>query len=269
MILLLLSAAVLVSTAAPAPAVLAAETREISQAIDAGRLEQAKLMISRAIRNGDHGEAIDRLVADLSFASARHADALGQYKALLEAGVRAPGLCEKGVIVALKLAQLADARAFAACALAAPEVSWRAWNACGVIADLEENWAKARDCYGKAHALAPGEAAVVNNQGWSRLMSGDWVGALPFFEQAAKLDPDSTRIANNLELARSAVGADLPSRRTGESAHDWAARLNDAGVAAQLLGDKRRALAAFTQALYANENWYERAANNLEIAAKP
>jgi hypothetical protein len=40
--------------------------------------------------------------------------------------------------------------------------------------------------------------------------------------------------------------------------------LNDAGVAAAILGDKRRATAAFTQALDVSGTWYSRAANNLE-----
>jgi hypothetical protein len=41
-------------------------------------------------------------------------------------------------------------------------------------------------------------------------------------------------------------------------------RLNDAGVAAQLLGDRKRAIAAFTQALDASPVWYDRASNNLK-----
>jgi hypothetical protein len=76
-------------------------------------------------------------------------------------------------------------------------------------------------------------------------------------------------MADNLELAQAGLSADLPRRRTGESNPDWAARLNDAGVAARLRGDEERAIAAFTQAMYANEQWYARAANNLETATKP
>jgi 2,4-dienoyl-CoA reductase-like NADH-dependent reductase (Old Yellow Enzyme family) len=72
------------------------------------------------------------------------------------------------------------------------------------------------------------------------------------------------RISNNLELAKSALAADQPRPRSRESDSDWAGRLNDAGVAAQLLGDNRRALAAFTRALEASPVWYERASDNLE-----
>ena len=56
---------------------------------------------------------------------------------------------------------------------------------------------------------------------------------------------------------------DLPQRRPGESDQDWAARLNDAGVAAELRGDRARAAAAFSQAIETKDSWYIRAANNL------
>jgi hypothetical protein len=82
------------------------------------------------------------------------------------------------------------------------------------------------------------------------------------------LDPNSSRIANNLELARSAMAGDLPRRRAQETDEAWAERLNDAGIAAEILGDKPRAIAAFTQALEASGRWYERAANNLEAASR-
>jgi hypothetical protein len=81
---------------------------------------------------------------------------------------------------------------------------------------------------------------------------------------AVSLDPKSRRIANNLELAKAALGADLPRRRAGESDRDWAVRLNDAGVAAELLGERKRAVAAFTRALDASPAWYDRASNNLK-----
>ncbi len=77
------------------------------------------------------------------------------------------------------------------------------------------------------------------------------------------LDGKSDRITNNLELARAALASDLPGRRAGESNEDWAVRLNDAGVAAELLGDRMRAVAAFTQALDAVPCGMIGASNNL------
>src|SRR5439155_23768780 len=143
----------------------------------------------------------------------------------------------------------------------------RSWNARGVLADLERDWPAADMAYERAQRLAPAEARVIYNQGFSLLLRGDWLSAVDCFERAALLEPSSGRIANNLELARAVLAADLPRRRDGESDQDWAERLNDAGVAAQALGDKSRAIAAFTQALAASGHWYVRAANNLEAAS--
>jgi hypothetical protein len=61
-----------------------------------------------------------------------------------------------------------------------------------------------------------------------------------------------------------AVSADLPAREPGESDSSWAARLNDAGVAAVLLGNNDRATTAFARAIDVSDTWYARAADNLE-----
>jgi Flp pilus assembly protein TadD len=155
-----------------------------------------------------------------------------------------------------------------ACAVTADHPSWRAWNAKGVLADFTGDWAAADEAYSHAHVLAPEQGRIINNQGWSKLLRGDWAAAVPFFEEAVTLDPKNERIANNLELAKEALAADLPRRRAGESDEDWAARLNDAGVAAELLGDRKRAVAAFTQALDTNPAWYDRASNNLRALSQ-
>ena len=66
---LLIAAAV---AAAPAdPATLS----DAARAIEAGRLEQARAMIGRAVAAGAGGPSIDRLLADLAFASGKDAEA--------------------------------------------------------------------------------------------------------------------------------------------------------------------------------------------------
>ena len=94
-------------------------------------------------------------------------------------------------------------------------------------------------------------------------MRGDWQGADQALARAAAIEPDSVRTANNLDLARMALADDLPRQATGEVAAVYAARLNDAGVAARLRGEKARARAAFAQAIEASGRWYARARANL------
>lgn len=241
---------------------------DAGKAIDAGRLEEAKLLIGRAVSAGASGVPVDRVVAKLAFASHKYAEALAGYQRLVASSQRQPNDCENGAIAALEIGRLAEARPFVDCAVGPANASWRAWNARGVLADFNQDWKAADEAYSHAHQLAPNEARIINNEGWSMLLRGDWAGAIPFFEQAVGIGGSSDRIANNLELAKAALAGDLPKRRTGESDHNWAVRLNDAGVAAALLGEKQRAVAAFTQALDANPNWYVRASNNLKAVGR-
>jgi Flp pilus assembly protein TadD len=149
-------------------------------------------------------------------------------------------------------------------AVSSGNASWRAWNALGALCDFERDWDGADAAYATADELSPNQAEVLNNHGWSLIVRGEWASAIEALERAVQLDPESSRIANNLELARASVAADLPKRRNGESDFDFAARLNDSGVAAERLGDRDRAIAAFSRALAVSGAWHSRAANNLE-----
>lgn len=251
-------AAALAAAVTPLPSLA-----DIAHAIDAGRLEQARLMIGNAAAAGVHGPRLDRLMADLDYASGSYAEASARYQQLLLTDGHDEGLMERGGIAAFKSGDLSAAARLIDSATAAPNASWRSWNARGVLADMKSDWAAADDAFARALAIAPNRAEVLNNRGWSMLMRGSWSDAERDFEQAVSADPGLARAANNLELARSALSSDLPQRRPRETDEGWAARLNDTGVASSMLGDRTRAVAAFTQALEASGTWYRRAANNL------
>lgn len=267
MITLLVAAGVAAAAPNPAPA-SAPQLEDAARAISSGRFDQARLMISRAVAGGASGRAIDRLLADLSFALGKYGGALARYQQLRKDDLDDSSVCEPGVIAALKIGHVAAATPLAECATRMPGATWRAWNARGVLADLKRDWEAADQAYEQASNLAPNEAVLANNRGWSHILRGDWLLARDHFEKARALDPKSGRIANNLELARAALATELPRREPGESDRSWAERLNDAGVAAHLLGDRKRAIAAFTQALQASGSWYSLAANNLEAVSK-
>lgn len=262
MMLAWLLAAAIAPPAAGPPAPLA----EARHAIEVGRLDQARLMIGKAVSSGARGPAVDRLLADLAFASGRMTEAASGYATLAAAANADIVVVERAGIAALRTGDIAGAERWIRQATARPGASWRAWNAFGVIADYRKDFAEADRGYAKATELAPDEAEVVNNVGWSLLLRGEWERAAAELERAHSLDPASRRIADNLELARAAISQDLPSRGPRESAEDWAARLNDAGVVAGARGDHARAIAAFTRAVEARSSWFERAANNLKEA---
>ena len=239
---------------------------EASRAIAAGRVEQGRLMISSAIASGASGEPLERAIADLEFASGNCRQAQARYEALFRSYPDETALAERGGIAALNCRDMDSAGRLLAAATASPQASWRSWNARGVLADFHQDWADADLSYARAETLAPASAEVANNRGWSMLLRGRWAEAVMALEQAAALDPRSTRIADNLELARAALDEDLPDRRPNESLAEWAARLNDAGVVAQVQGFRVKATAAFSRAVEARGRWYERAANNLKLA---
>lgn len=240
---------------------------DVGQAIDAGRLDQARMMIANAVKSGANGAVVERLLADLAFAAGDNAEALARYQRLAGPAPTDPAVCERAAIAALRVEAVEAAASMIDCATSGPSVTWRAWNARGVLADLSHDWPEADSAYRKAARLRPAEPSLLNNQGWSYLLRGQWSDARDCFQQAARLDPKSPRIANNLELSEAALSERLPGRRQGESDLSWAERLNDAGVAAELLGDKKRAIAAFTQALEASGSWYSLAGNNLDAAS--
>ena len=258
-----------ISAAQPASAPVPAKAPSLSdaaQAIEAGRLDQARLMISTAMSAGAKGFEVERLLADLAFASDRDDEALARYAQLIATGAGSALMAERAGIAALKLGEIDRALPLIGMAIESPAATWRAWNARGVIADLKGDWTSADSAYERAAVLAPDRIEILNNRGWSQLLRGNWVGAVAELERAAQLQRASERTVNNLELARAALASELPARRPGESEADWARRLNDAGMAARIMGDRTKAVAAFTQALQASGTWYARAANNLEAA---
>jgi Flp pilus assembly protein TadD len=247
----------------PEPAPVVQPLSEAAHALEAGRVEQARLMIANAVKAGAKGPELDRLSADLAFASGDYKVALPQYLQLIVTDQTDGRLYERAGIAAAKSGDVAQATKLLDKAVNFPTASWRAWSTRGAIADYRSDWAVAAESYERAAALAPNRAEVFNNMGWSMLIRGRWADAVKALERAAALDPRSQRIADNLELARAAVSEDLPQKRPGESDADWAARLNDAGVIAKVQGNTKKALAAFAQAIEVRSQYYARAANNM------
>jgi Flp pilus assembly protein TadD len=237
---------------------------DAQHAIDSGRLEQANIIVGRAIGAHAAGPQLARVLAALAFAKGNYAEALARYQSLAGKFPNDSSVLEHAGMAALRLDELDCAKAFLIRATALRTASWRAWNARGVAADMSGDWVDADLAYRRAAHLAPDRAAPMANLGWSLVLRGSWREALPFLEKAAELDPHSARIVDDLQLAKDALADGLPERQPNETDSAWAERLNDAGVAAAILGNKPKATAAFTQALEASGTWYVRAANNLE-----
>ena len=236
---------------------------EAEHALAANRVEQARI---HARRVTSPSARLNRLLGDIAVADKNWAEAYARFR---EASRLEPDdlrTTTRAGISAMKVGDLVAARALLDRATANPAASWEAWNAAGVLADMESDWTRADQAYANATRLAPSQAQVANNQGWSLILRGDWKAAVVLLERAAAANPGSLKIRNNLDLATAALTEGLPSRAKGESNADYAARLNDAGVAAEMREEHARASAAFSRALMVNDIWYARAAQNLSGA---
>lgn len=243
---------------------------EADRALRMGRAEQARTMIRMAVADGVAGAHVDRLLADLAFVEQRWPEARARYEALLGGGCRENHLLERAGIAALQNGDLSEAIALLDRAVRSPEASWRAWSARAVAADRQGDWAAADKAYKAGLRLDPLSPLLLNNLGWSLLLRGQWAEARRHLEKAASVaHPADARILANLELAKAAVDANLPERRTGETNAAFAARLNDAGVIALRQGNRAKAAAAFARAIKAHDRWFARAANNLALVGEP
>lgn len=256
--MLLLLAAAAMATTAPVSSL-----PEAAHALEAGRLDEADMLISASIQAGAAGNRVEVLVAGLAFARGDYAKAADLYRALHTAQPRDAFIAERAGIASLHAARLNDAERILDEATALPGASWRSWNARGVAADERQDWAKADASFAQALSLAPARAEISNNEGWSLLLRGRWREGEAALARAAVLNPTLPRVSNNFELARAALANEFLDRRPGEKVTAWAARLNDAGVAAAVQGQRARAIALFAQAIQALPTWDRRTAANL------
>ncbi|MCM8557955.1 tetratricopeptide repeat protein [Sphingomicrobium sediminis] len=239
---------------------------EADHALSQGRTQQARLMLTEAVRFGLAPAERDRLTADIELAEGNAGRALAMYRTLMAGGLDDPMVKARAGRAAVMLGQNDEAARLLDEALMDGEVAadWRVWNLRGVAADRRGRFAIANAAYTRALAIEPSDARLLNNAGFSRMLQGDWAEALAFLRAANRLDPNHARIAANLQLVEMALAGNLPVRGDGETREAYAARLNDAGVVAALRGERQRALAAFTRAIEARSDYYERAAANLQ-----
>lgn len=236
---------------------------EAAYALSEGRTLQARTMLGEAVRLGAHGEAVERLLADLDFAERRFEQSLARTRMLLVANPDDIVLLERAGLSTLALGNSAEAESMLQRAVRLGSDRWGTFNGLGIVADRKGDWAGAEAAYAQAERLGPDHGVLFNNRGWSLLLQGRWEEALLPLTQAVAMAPDNKRYTANLALAEMAVSEDLPRRGENETDDSFAARLNDAGVVAAAQGLDTKAIAAFTRAIEARSQYYERAASNL------
>jgi len=140
---------------------------------------------------------------------------------------------------------------------------WRSWNALGKLADLRRQPEEAAKYYAKASEGNPESAAVINNAGYSKLISGDAPHAIDLLHRALALDPKSETIQNNLRLAI-AAGGNYDDALKATTHEQLPVVLNNVGYVAMQHGDFTAAEGYFARAMEASSSYATVAAKNLE-----
>jgi len=91
---------------------------------------------------------------------------------------------------------------------------WRLYSALGVAYDQLDKHAEARKAYARALAMKPGEPSVTNNYAVSRMLTGDYDGAV---EMLASLKSSDPKIEANLTKAEELKAAHAPKAVQAEA----------------------------------------------------
>jgi Flp pilus assembly protein TadD len=238
---------------------------QIELAIAGGRFAQADQMLDRVDVQPENQFRLSLIKADLLLAREENAEAFSLYVVLAgqqSANVQA---ATGAGLAALRLHRNGEAHQWLLLATSLEGADWRAWNGLGVSSDFQENWKLSENAYKRAIATAPASAMIWNNLGYSFLCQRRFDEAIKALEQAIMLAPDVSKIQANLDVAYALVGHYPQSKRAGEPAGQWARRLNNAGYAALIAGDRTSARSLFSRAIEASDIRFPKAEANLRL----
>jgi Flp pilus assembly protein TadD len=273
-IVTLMAAATLAATPAQAgifsrdakasPPVSELAVAEVQRALDEQRLIDAGRMLDSAQVAGIRDPRLLALGGDLNLRRGRLNAALASYRAAeADPAMRARALQGQGITLSLQ-GRSDEAMAMLKRAVEADPAAWRAWNALGREYDNRTQWSQAEDAYAQAMSASGGDALVLNNRGYSRLLQHRRDEAVADFVAALGKRPSFTEARTNLRIAL-AMRGDYDRALSGGAPDDQAALLNNAGFAAGMRGDYAKAEVLLAQALELKSEYYARASENLKV----
>lgn len=262
----MLLAVVAMASAADMPAASSCDADRIAhlrEAVEAHRLTQARRMAAMLAPTCAEMPDYRFLAAVTLLESGDAEQAINPLATLAEAFPDRPAFAAAAGRAALRLGRDDVALNWLGRAAALSDDDWRTWNAIGVLRDRRGEWAAAGQAYARAAEIAPDEAAIWNNRGYSLVLQGQAMEALPFLDRALALDSGNGKMRRTRDLARALAGMFDDRRRPGESAAIWSQRLNNQGYAAWLAGRDAAARRLLTKAIEARATRFDRAEANL------
>ncbi|TDX28411.1 tetratricopeptide repeat protein [Modicisalibacter xianhensis] len=255
-------------------------TATYATAFPVGTPEEAYRNGDMSLRSGDADRALFEYIRGLRLAKEPSPDALYRigyihhkrenyrladlaYRWVLE---MAPNHAQAGTGLGEVLLQKRQYKAaeeqLRAVTIAHGQAPWRAYNALGIIADMNGNAEQAEQYYQKALSINPESAVVLNNLGYSRYLFGNWAGANEALQSALQADPSYELAWRNLGLVHARQGdygyALEALGRNGQPAE----ALNDVGFVSMMSGDYDQALTFFEEAMRLSPAYYVTASEN-------
>lgn len=222
----------------------------IDAAINAGRLEDAALIIARLAATHDSPELRLRS-AELALASAAAAEAITWFSALTDVPETAARARQGLGLAEYRIGDHAAAQKSLEAAVAIDPALLRSWIALAAIADANRDFTAADAAYAKALAIDTNSAAALTNLGYSLLLRGRAGDAEADLVRATQLDPGLAVAQTNLRVARAMQGK-YREAFAGSSRESLAADLNNVGFGALARGDTHTAETYFNRALSLN-----------------
>jgi Flp pilus assembly protein TadD len=141
---------------------------------------------------------------------------------------------------------------------------WRAWNARGVIADMQGKHDIARQHFRKALDVDKTNVKVINNLGYSLMMSHQYAAAEKVFREGLEYEPGFFRLRNNLAISLAWQKRYDEAVRVLVKVVKYEIAYNNIGYIAMLNEQYTVARKYFKKAISISPTYYVRAARNLE-----
>ncbi|MGH7023758.1 MAG: tetratricopeptide repeat protein [Caulobacteraceae bacterium] len=244
----------------------AAVAGQVRQALDEKRYVDAADLLEKAEVYKITSPRLVDLDGELLLAHGRFADSLTLFRAAAaDPSEKARALQGEGLALSM-LGKSDEAFADLKQATTLDKSLWRAWNGLGREYDIRHDWKQSLLAYKEALAGAGDNSAIVlNNRGYSHLLQKQTDLAVTDFVDALDKDPALAAARTNLRIAMAIDGHYDRATMTGVG-DDRAAVLNNVGLAAAIRGDYPKAEKLLNEAIQAKGAYYERAADNLQLA---
>jgi Tfp pilus assembly protein PilF len=237
--MILLTAFALATASTPMVAATPDPFTLIELAIARNRLIQAGEMIRLARRKPSSGttDQLDLLEGQLSLLLGHNGNAFSLFSRVEKSAPKNCEASEGAGIAALRLNRINAARTRLLDAAAQCPDRWRTWNAIAIIADRNRQWRESAIAYDRARTIAPREASIINNLGYSLILQRRFAEAEQVLRDGLRILPDDQRLQNNLDIALAANDQPILNTDSDGSTERYAIRLSNAGYISYVLGN--------------------------------